>query len=260
MFTESMHNHTTRCGHATDSERMYIENAIQNGMKVLGFADHAPYIFDPPYKSGLRMAPEKAEDYVKTILDLKREYKNDIEIHLGFEAEYYPRYFERFLKFIGQFPIEYLLLGQHAVGEETDGIWSVRETHDDNVLKKYVDQTLEGLATGAFCCFAHPDVINYKGNDDLYKSEMHRLCAGAKRLGIPLEVNMLGIRTNRNYPNPEFWRIAGLEGCTAVCGGDAHAANDVYDGESYKTAEVLSAKYGFKLNGALSILKDGKVK
>ena len=34
------HTHTPRCGHAIGSERQYIERAIEEGFKVLGFSDH----------------------------------------------------------------------------------------------------------------------------------------------------------------------------------------------------------------------------
>jgi histidinol-phosphatase (PHP family) len=39
------HTHTTRCHHAAGTEREYVEAAIANGIKVLGFADHTPYPF-----------------------------------------------------------------------------------------------------------------------------------------------------------------------------------------------------------------------
>ena len=48
-FTESLHTHTFRCGHASGTEREYIENAIAAGFDTLGFSDHAPYVFRDGY-------------------------------------------------------------------------------------------------------------------------------------------------------------------------------------------------------------------
>ena len=59
MFTQSFHNHTWRCNHATGTEREYVENAVKHGMTVLGFSDHSPYVFEGDYYSGFRMKPDQ---------------------------------------------------------------------------------------------------------------------------------------------------------------------------------------------------------
>ena len=69
----NLHAHTFRCNHASGTEREYIENAIAAGMKIYGFADHAPYPFPEGYYSGFRMRPELQEDYVNTLLALREE-------------------------------------------------------------------------------------------------------------------------------------------------------------------------------------------
>ena len=143
------HTHTPRCHHAGGSEREYIENAIKAGFCELGFADHAPMPFDDGYISGIRMSLDDTEDYVNTLLDLRREYEKDIKIFIGFEAEYYPRYFERFLDFLSQYPIDYLIMGQHYCGNEHDHYpHNASTTESVEHLKKYVDQVIEGLSTG----------------------------------------------------------------------------------------------------------------
>ena len=53
------HTHTWRCNHASGSERQYVENALQAGLVVLGFSDHAPYIFPDGYYSTFRMFPDE---------------------------------------------------------------------------------------------------------------------------------------------------------------------------------------------------------
>ena len=64
------HTHTVRCHHAVGDEREYIENAIDAGMKILGFSDHTPQYFKSGYVSGMRMTPDEAPEYVSCIKNL----------------------------------------------------------------------------------------------------------------------------------------------------------------------------------------------
>ena len=95
MFA-NYHTHTFRCHHATGTEREYIEAAIAEGIKVLGFSDHIPCLFPDGHQSGFRVQTEDTEDYFTVLRALRKEYKDDIEIHIGFESEYYPELFDSF--------------------------------------------------------------------------------------------------------------------------------------------------------------------
>ena len=76
------HTHTWRCRHADGTEREYVEKAIEAGLKILGFSDHTPQVYPNGFVCPVKMLPVELEGYVDTILDLKLEYKNDIEINL----------------------------------------------------------------------------------------------------------------------------------------------------------------------------------
>jgi histidinol phosphatase-like PHP family hydrolase len=65
----NIHTHTFRCNHAIGDERAYIENAIKNGIEVLGFSDHSPYCFPGDYYSGFRMKKEDVSNFIKLLLD-----------------------------------------------------------------------------------------------------------------------------------------------------------------------------------------------
>ena len=93
------HTHTSLCHHATGTMREYVEEAIKSGIKILGFSDHSPYLFDGDYYSYFRMLPQEAYEYVEEVAKLRDEYKNDITIYTGFEMEYYPEIFERTIDF-----------------------------------------------------------------------------------------------------------------------------------------------------------------
>lgn len=238
-MTANYHTHTWRCLHASGTERQYVERAIEGGLAVLGFSDHAPMPYPDGYVSGVRMEMDQLEDYVTTLLDLKREYRDEIELHIGLEAEYYPAYFEPLLRALEQYPIEYLLLGQHFLGNEIGDAYSGAVTDDPARLERYCRQSCEALRTGCFSYFAHPDLIHFTGDAALYESWMRRLCRCAKEQGVPLEVNLLGIREGRHYPNLAFWRIAAEEGGTVILGADAHTPEAVCDTASLPKAEAL---------------------
>ena len=99
---ENYHTHTARCHHAKGTERDYIEAAVDRGLTVLGFADHGPQIFPDGYVSGIRMLPEELPEYVRTLTELKEEYREKIDIRIGLELEYYPACFAKTADWIRQ--------------------------------------------------------------------------------------------------------------------------------------------------------------
>ena len=114
------HTHTKRCGHAVGTEREYIENAIAKGIQTLGFSDHAPYIFPNGYQSGYRVRVEQLFEYAESVRALAKEYENDIRILCGFELEYYPDFHKDEMEFLRQVKPDYLIMGQHFIGNELD--------------------------------------------------------------------------------------------------------------------------------------------
>lgn len=245
------HTHTTRCNHASGTDREYVEAAIQKGLKILGISDHAPYLFpNTDFQSGFRMRLNQTEEYVNSVRKLAKEYENDIKIYCGFELEYYPDFHKEEKAFLMQFKPDYFIMGQHFVGNEVDGHYYIN-TGGDTLLTSYVTQVLAGLATGDFLYLAHPDVPGcaYFSGERI-ESEYRRLCKGAKRMGIPLEINLLGLRGNRHYPTETFFKIAGEEGNDIILGMDAHSPQEVLENGAEKRALEMVEKFNLKLLNA----------
>ena len=226
------HTHTWRCNHAVGSEREYIEKAIDAGIEILGFSDHTPNPFSWNINDGIRMLPEQTKEYFDTITALRREYAGKIEIHAGVEVEYIPGEFCKLQAYLQDFGCEYLIMGQHYV----DGVYVRFIPEDAEKLHGHIDQILDGLSTGAFLYLAHPDLFVWDGPEQIYLEEMTRLCHGVKALGIPMEYNLLGLRSGRNYPEARFWRIAAEVGNTVILGIDAHQSDDMIIGEVERQA------------------------
>ncbi len=242
------HTHTPRCGHAEGGEREYIQRAIEAGIRLLGFSDHTPYdFFDGAvgYKR-IRMKPEELPDYAATVRALAEEYRDQIEILLGVEAEYYPKYFPRLLELLRGSGVDYMILGQHFLGNEIGEPYNGRTCLSRRNLERYVAQCTEALETGLFSYFAHPDLLHFVGSRGEYEREMRKLCRAASKTDTPLEINLLGIREGRSYPDERFWRLAAEEGNTVVLGVDAHSPQDLTDKESERAALALAEHLGLK--------------
>ena len=252
------HTHTYLCHHATGTPEEYVERAIENGLKILGFSDHVPMPFsNPNYISRARMLVSETELYVKTVLDLKEKYKDDITIYLGYEAEYMPREFENMVKNLTRYPIDYMILGQHFSNNEYDGIYFGRPVLKESLIVNYVDQAIAGLESGMFTYLAHPDLVNYIGPEKIYRREMTRLIEAANRTETPLEYNLLGMATHRSYPSDRFWKMVKEIGGTVVIGCDAHQVDMVGNHEIIAEGERRLAALGLKATEDFPLKKVG---
>lgn len=220
----NLHTHTKRCRHATGNDEDYVQRAIANGYDLIGFSDHAPYIFPNRHKSGFRMKLKQTKNYADSINSLKNKYKSDIEIKFGFELEYYPQLFKKEIEYLKTFDYDYLILGQHFTDNEFENYakYAASKTDSIAVLDKYISQLLLGVETGVFTYVAHPDLINFTGSREIYLSKMEYMLERLKESDIPIEFNFLGFIDKRHYPNDDFWKIAAEKKNRVVIGLDAH--------------------------------------
>ena len=236
MLPYNYHTHTARCKHADGTDREYVEAAIQAGIKELGFSDHAPYLFpNTDYYSSFRMKTDELFDYAESVRTLQKEYAKDIRILLGFELEYYPKFHADEMKFLSQVNPDYCILGQHFGGNEMDSTYAPY-TEDETTFRAYIKQVIEGMKTGNFAYLAHPDLAGYRYPKAVCEEVYKQLCESAKTLNIPLEINLLGLRTNRHYPDRRLFEIAAQVGNKIVLGVDAHAPDQFHHTASVKTA------------------------
>lgn len=233
------HTHTKRCHHASGEDREYVEAAIEAGYQILGFSDHCPWIYPDGYVSGIRMSAAQVDEYIYSLERLREEYRDDIGIQIGFEAEYIKPLMEAQDRFLKDYPIDYMILGQHFCGEEDKTPYVGYPTDSQEILCGYVDLCIEGMQSGRYRYLAHPDLIYFIGEKDCYEREMRRLCTAMKEMDRPVEMNILGLATGRNYPNPFFWDIAKAVGNRVIIGMDAHTPKNLQDRSSVKKAERL---------------------
>lgn len=232
----TMHCHTSRCGHAYGEDEEYVLAAIEKGFKTLGFSDHIPLPKHP--QPGMRMDISLAEDYFASVNRLKAAYANQIEIHLGYEAEYFESdYHEYYRSLLESGKIDYLILGEHNFIKDGRIHFFCEIADERELLGYYVKMVIEALASGLFLYVAHPDYgfALYHGWD-AYKEECARKLAQAfVKYDAIAEVNMghshnpkivlnVGEANPRlPYPDPVFWDIMSQYKVKTTIGVDAHS-------------------------------------
>ena len=244
------HTHTYRCHHASGKMEQYVQRAIEGGIKYMGFSDHATFRYPDGYEAYYRVYSCDTKDYFDEAAALAEKYRDRISIIAGYEMEYFPSYFERMLKEAREAGAEYLILGQHYIGNGyplAKGAYAGTSRPEE--LRQYVSSVVDAIRTGVFTYVAHPDIIKYHGGEEEYLLEMRKICEASLEYGVPLEINFLGIRTGRTYPNRRFWQTVGEVGSPVTFGFDAHDAAAAYDGASLATAEAMVREFGLNYIG-----------
>ena len=253
----NFHTHTHLCNHAKGVPLDYARQALKEGCTALGFSDHCPYpesFFDIwPH---IRMAQKDVQIYLDEIQAAREEMP--FPVLTGFECEWdsaVASWYTDGLK--GQYKADFLVYGPHWVTDGSTHIY-VRNITDAKVLNKYVDQLIDGMATGIFSFVAHPDLFlcapSFTEWDEQTKACSKAIIDAAKDLKLPLEINGLGMSrpasdTRRGmryaYPYVEFWELAADAGIPVFCNSDAHDPNDVLF-NAWK-ARDFAARFGFKV-------------
>ncbi len=243
------HTHTILCSHASGTVEEYVERASQNGIKYMGFSDHIPFIRPDGKETYYRVPVNMGKLYCDEIKGLREKYKDKIELSVGFESEYYEEYFDDMLEDAIEYGAEYLILGQHFVAPENIAEHTVDKTESVDDLRGYVSSVVTAMNKKVFSYVAHPDIINFTGEEEIYKEEVRKICIASRTLNIPLEINFLGIRGKRSYPKALFWQVAGEEKSPVTFGFDAHSVKDAYDGDSLLVAKEMVKKYNLNYIG-----------
>ena len=104
-----------------------------------------------------------------------------------------------------------------------------------------------GIKTTGCCCghgdFSKAFISVHPAYTEAMKAEASLV------MGVPLELNFLGIREGRYYPRSLFWEIAGRVGSPMTFGFDAHQPEVAADLASLPRAEEIVRKYGLNYIG-----------
>ena len=239
-----LHNHTTRCNHAEGTIDEYIQKAIELGIDIYGFSEHAPMDFDEKYRLPLC----DMDAYVNDVLSAREKYKEQIKILLGYEVDWLPGHME---ERVLSADVDYLIGSVHFIDKwsfdnpEFIGGWENRDI--DEIWQAYFETTEAMAASGKFDIVGHLDLI--KVFKYLPRTDTRLLAKDAlqaiKRANMVLELNAAGLRKpiGEIYPSKALLQEAFALDIPITFASDAHSVEQV--GFGYEEAVALAKEVGY---------------
>lgn len=248
------HVHTPFCPHgAADAFELYVEKAIERGIKTISFTEHLPLpldFMDIETRRINALLHDEVDPYITHVKEIKKQYKGKIEIYVGFEVDYIEGYEEMIKSLLNQYGdlIEDSILSVHflKVGEKhypLDDIEGFKELERilgsrSKVYDLYFETLLKSINAdlGAYKPkrIGHPTLIRvfqekypleYK-NDLLIKQVVDAI----KEANYAIDYNHSGLRKplcKETYPSGKFLECALNQQVNMIYGSDAHSAYDI---------------------------------
>jgi len=239
-----LHNHTTRCNHAKGSMESYIKRAIELGIDIYGFSEHAPMDFDEYY----RLNFDEMTLYERDVKDLKEKYADKIKILLGYEVDYLKGHIDNRVLNAN---IDYLIGSIHFLGEwgfdNPEFMDEYKNRNIDDIWQEYFNN-IESMANmGRFNIVGHLDLIkifNFMPKKDIRLIATPALKA-IKKSNMVIELNSAGLRkpTKEIYPSPLLLEQAYELDIPITFSSDAHAIGQV--GFKYDEVTKLAKQIGY---------------
>ena len=241
-----LHNHTTRCNHATGSIDEYIKRAIDLGIDIYGFSEHAP--IKGGFDSRYRLSVDDLDEYERDILDARERYKDSIDIRLAYEVDFIAGYLE---DRVIEADVDYLIGSIHFIDRwgfdnpEFIGGWSSRDI--DEVWEEYFSAVRAMADSGLFNIVGHLDLIKifkFMPKRDIRLIAKDALMA-IKKSNMALELNSAGYRKpiEEPYPSRELLEVAYELEIPITFGSDAHSIEQI--GSRYRDIIDLAKSIGY---------------
>ena len=239
-----LHNHTTRCNHAEGTVDEYIQRAIELGIDIYGFSEHAPMDFDEKY----RLPFCDIEAYAHDILTAKERYKDDIKILLGYEVDWLPGHMDD--KILSA-DVDYLIGSVHFIDKwsfdnpEFIGGWKNKDI--DEIWKAYFEATGAMAKSGKFDIVGHLDLIKvfkFMPTQDV-RILAKNVLKSIKTSNMVMEINTSGLRKpiGEMYPSRALLEEAYTLDIPITFSSDAHAVDQI--GAGYELATTLAKDIGY---------------
>lgn len=241
------HTHTKRCLHAAGTEADYVKAALEAGVSILGFSDHAPF---PDYDFGYRMPYAELEAYFSEVDRLTDIHSSEIAIKKSVEIEYLPQYRSYYEWLWQQYDLDYLLLGEHFYYDASGNLYNYAQIPNTEGYLDYAKSVVDAMKTGYFQIVAHPDVfaMNHFAWDRNCDAAVDMILDAAAMTDTVLEFNANGLRRGMQdypdgrrymYPHMNFWEKVSGSGLRVIIGSDCHEPSSVWDDCMQKSCQIL---------------------
>ncbi len=249
------HVHTFRCGHAGGASREFVLRAVERRLGEIAFTDHIPLYFLPPEARDPRLAmPEEAlEGYVTEVAALASEFRDQIPVRLGIEADYAEGHETALAAWLDRADWDLVLGSVHWVaGDWIDAPESAHRRFEsegaERLYAEYYRLLARAAATGLFDVLTHFDLPKKHGHRPARALEAAEDDAiqAARAAGCAVEVSSAGLRKPVGEAYPEARLLAKLvaAGVPITFSSDAHAPAEV--GWGYDRTLALARACGAK--------------
>lgn len=249
-YLHNYHVHTLYCGHGEGYPKDYCIEAINKGLKTIGFTEHS-------WLPGSRFdftIKDHMEEYLDSVNECKKEFNGKLNVYCGLEVDFFPDKIDYYKELLKKY--DYLTLSIHYLrynGENLYGSWN--GFTDINLLNEYKDLMISGMKTKLFKFVNHPDnfVSVWDGETINISKEIINTSI---ELDIPLELNGNQFKRIDKFregsPRDLFWELAGIMQCKVIINTDAHRIKDL-------VKDNLPSMFEFAKRHNLNVIEEIKI-
>ncbi len=251
-MSESMlyetHMHTPLCRHAEGEVGSYAAVAEQRGLTGVIVTCHNP--LPDGFSGDVRMAEDEMPLYLRLVADAREAWRGRMDVRLGMECDYYPRFEDYLRRQTAAADFDYLLGSVHAHLR----VWrdAFEPTSPDALVELYCQQLRCVAECGLFDAVAHPELLLSKKclpadyEPRRFLDALDRTLSAVAATGVAMELNTsagLASERGRGYM-PDLLRLYRQHGLAVVIGSDAHTPRRVAEG--WPLALRILAEAGFE--------------
>ena len=264
MIWSNYHGHCNYCDGKGKMED-YVKEALNLGMKSMGFSSHVPLPFECPWS----MRKEHLPNYIKEVRSLKKKYEDRIQLYVGLEVDYVPDIMGPQHEDILNLSLDYNIGSVHFVDQFPDGtpfeVDGMRREFVDAIdqiflgdskklVCRYFELIREMLTKSKPTILGHLDklkVHNVNGvlfdeSAGWYKDEVVHTMDVLASNDVILEVSTRGIYKkicNETYPSPWILKQALEREIPVIISSDAHHIREINGNFDLAMSTLLDVGY-----------------
>lgn len=248
MIKANFHTHSSWCD-GKDAPRKVIQAAIRKGFETIGFSSHAML---PQDDIDWVLTPEKAPRYAREIRLLAEEFKDQIRVLCGVEADYIPDGATPSYATYAAIAPDYIIGSIHFIKAPDGAVFAfdhtpqiladgIREHFDGDAVafvKAYFAAVRDMVSRFDFDVVGHLDLVRkfnvkhpyFDEKAAWYRDEIEKTAEAVAASGKIAEVNTGAIARgwlNDAYPSPSFRQLLRERGVKFVLSADAHTADTI---------------------------------
>ncbi len=268
------HTHTIFCDGRAEAV-CYVEEAVKQGVSSLGFSAHAPVNFPTSWT----INPSRVGVYHAEIHRLKEKYIDQLDIHCGLEADFFPDILEQVQALYSGYNWDYMIGSVHFLDTRPNGQrWCIDGSNEEfrqgwreltgndplEPIRKYFENTREMVRIMSPDIIGHIDKIKIQHRPDclipedhpFYKEQLMNTLEEIASSDCIVEVSTRGIQKGQTEDFfPSWWVIKEMRrlDIPVTISSDAHTPDTLCWG--FDLAETALKEAGYR---KVMLLKDGK--